>query len=83
MQQVQGNFGNLWRVGKAMIEIILSHWATYVILAWLLVCIIGNLLPKAKSADTPAPPRFSPRRATRESQSALSGDEIELAHRER
>jgi hypothetical protein len=64
-----------------MIEIILSHWATYLLLAWVAVIVIVNLWPRKK----PAPPNVAPftaRRTERVSAAKSSDDQLELAHRE-
>jgi hypothetical protein len=67
-----------------MIEFILSHWATYVFLVWLAVCILGNLLTQQKpGSPPPAAPRYTARRAARVSAAKSVEDERELARHER
>jgi hypothetical protein len=34
---------------EQMIDLILTHWATYLFLFWLLVIAIGNLWPRRKA----------------------------------
>jgi hypothetical protein len=65
-----------------MIEIILSHWATYLLLFWLAVIAIANLWPSRKPAGASKPVRFSPRRAER-APAAQREDELELARPQR
>jgi hypothetical protein len=41
--------GNLRGVGGVMVQSILSHWATYLFLAWVMVIGVANLWPARKS----------------------------------
>jgi hypothetical protein len=69
-----------------MIDIILSHWAMYLLLAWLVVLgVIGlvNLWPKKKSARRPEAPRFAMRNGQREPAPAPFTDEFKLARHDR
>ena len=62
-----------------MIDIILFHWATYLFLAWLAVCVLGHLLSRNKPDSSPVA-RFASRGPARASSRE---DELELTHRER
>jgi hypothetical protein len=42
-----------------MFQIILSHWATYLFLAWALVIVVANLWPRKKAESPPQGSRFS------------------------
>ncbi len=69
-----------------MIDIILSHWAMLLLLAWLLVIgSIGivNLWPRKKSASQAESPRFALRGTQRVSPTASFNDELNLTHRQR
>jgi hypothetical protein len=68
-----------------MIDIILSHWAMYLLLAWLIVIgVIGivNLWPTKKPASPPDAARFALRGAQREAAPSFK-NEFKLAQRER
>ncbi len=65
-----------------MIEMILSHWATYLLLGWATLCVVGNLLPHKKSARPTVVAQSSPRRAGRATTTESLEDDFELAHRE-
>ena len=58
-----GKTGDLREVGRNMIEIILSHWATYLLLAWVAVIVVANVWPRRKLAGGPERGGFSPLRA--------------------
>ena len=42
-----------------MFQIILSHWATYLFLAWALVIVVANLWPRKKAVSPPPSARYS------------------------
>jgi hypothetical protein len=68
---------------EAVIDLILSHWATYVFLAWLPVCILGNLLKQKKPGKPPVAARFPPLPPQRLSKAQSFDDELELANHRR
>lgn len=46
--------GTLQEGGKIMFELLLSHWATYLFLVWVTVCVVWNLmLIKKNKPDQP------------------------------
>lgn len=64
-----------------MIDILLSHWATYLLVGWILVCVVGNMLTGKKSPQ-PSQPRIGQRRLERSSPTAPLEDESEVAQRQ-
>jgi hypothetical protein len=46
-----------------MFQIILSHWATYLFLAWALVILVANLWPRKKVDSPPPSGRYSAQKA--------------------
>jgi hypothetical protein len=80
---IRGKIGNLQGVDKTMIDIILSHWATYLLLAWLALIIVANLWPRQKPGNSAKAVQISARRVERLSAVAPFEDQLEVAHRER
>jgi hypothetical protein len=69
-----------------MIDIILSHWAIYLLLGWLVViAVIGavNLWPSKKSAGPPESPRFALRGGQGDPLATPFKDDFKLPHRDR
>ncbi len=65
-----------------MIEIILSHWATYLLLGWIALIVVANLWPRKRPANRPITAQFSPRRAEKVSAAVSFKDGLELARRD-
>jgi hypothetical protein len=66
-----------------MLEIFLSHWATYFFLFWVIVIAAGNLWPRKRADSEPNLARPAPTGAELEVPMEHSEDEIALVHRVR
>ena len=49
-----------------MMEILLNRWATYLFLAWVAVCVIGNLWPRKRTDTHPRSTGLAPRQTEEE-----------------